>query len=344
MKFRRHFTLALLAAFATFAALLPASHLTDRVGKVAAEGPTLSLDADTSNGGPCAVIDPEVTVKPGQPFQVAVCMTGLTQSVAAFQMDFIYDDTVINAPEIALEDDALDDNPDANAGTTTWGESLGEGWTCDILGLGLQPIGDNIPDSGPGAGLAQIDCWTMSNSPTLGDDEQAGVLAVISFNGAPDKVGSTTIEPSDVTIGTYTGAEIGSCNPATTTPLTCGNATVHVLGETIPPGEWPTATPATGQIERSYSSSGELQVTTVPTAVGATPSAAGATPTAGPQTPNATVSPAKTAEAGAAKENNGTGDNGWVLPTVIGVVVALVVLGGGGAALASFLRRRGQPG
>ena len=339
MKFRLQLTLALLAAFATFAALLPASSLTNRVGKVAAEGPELSLDADISNGGPCATIDPEATVKPGQPFQVGVCVTGLATSVGGFSMDIIYDDTIINAPEIALQVGALDDNPDANAGNTVWGESLGEGWTCDILDLGQQPIGDNDPETGPGHGLAQIACWTLAGTSTIGDDEDAGVLAVVSFNGAPDKVGDTTLEVANVELIAQQGTDMGTCKPAFANEIACRGAAVHVSGETIPPDQWPTATPATGETKRSYSSSGEPQLTAVPTEEGGT-AAAGVTPTAGQQTPKATVSPAKTAEAGSAQEND---DNGWLLPTVIGVVAALLLLGGGGAALASYLRRRGQP-
>ncbi len=73
----------------------------------------------------------------------------------------IYDDTIISAPEVALEGVALDDNPDVNAGTTSWGDSLGEGWTCNILDMGLQPVGDNDAETGPGHGLAQINCWTL---------------------------------------------------------------------------------------------------------------------------------------------------------------------------------------
>ena len=336
MKFRLWLIPALLTAFSTFAALLPASPLTG-VDRVAAAGPELAIDADIANGGPCATVDSEITVKPGQPFQAALCLKGLSAGIAAFQLDIVYDDSVINAPEIALEGTALDDNPDVNAGTTVWGEGLGTEWSCNILDMGLQPVGDNDTETGPGHGLAQIACWTVTGTSTLGDNEDAGVLAIISFNGAPDKTGDTTIEIANAEMGDATAAETGSCNPSISVDMACRAATVHVSGNTIPADQWPTATPATGDVQRPYSPSGVPQGTAAAdqgTAIAAQMTAAA---TAGPAE---TAAPTKAAT-GAAAENKEDGedeDNGWLLPVVIAAAAVVVI---GGASLAFYLRRRG---
>jgi len=316
-----------LAALSTFAIWLPAPLPTGGIDGVTAAGPELAIDADISNGGPCATVDSEIAVKPGQPFQAALCLKGLSAGIAAFQLDLVYDDSVINAPEIALEGTALDDNPDVNAGITVWGEGLGTEWSCNILDMGLQPVGDNDTETGPGHGLAQIACWTVTGTSTLGDNEDAGVLAVISFNGAPDKTGDTTIEIANAETGDATAAETGSCNPSITVDMACRAATVHVSGDTIPADQWPTATPATGEVQRPYDPSGAPQ---------GTAAAGQGTAVAAP----GTAAPTKAAT-GAAAENKEDGedeDNGWLLPVVI-IAAGVVVIGG--ASLAFYLRRRG---
>ncbi len=57
MKFRSWLIPALLTAFSTLAALLPASPLIGSIDRVAAAGPELAIDADIANGGPCATVD-----------------------------------------------------------------------------------------------------------------------------------------------------------------------------------------------------------------------------------------------------------------------------------------------
>jgi len=336
-KYKLSALFGLLAAFSALAALAPVSLPAGRVNIATAQGTELLLDADVSNGGPCATIDSQITVKPGQPFQVAVCLKGLTGPVTAFQLDLIYDDTIINAPEVALEGEgvALDDNPDVNAGSTTWGDSLGEGWSCNILDMGQQPVGDNDPETGPGHGLAQIACWTLGYVTTLGDNEDSGVLAVISFNGAPSSSDTTTIEVANVVLGTSSAQELGSCNPTVGIELACRGATIQVSGDTIPADQWPTATPASGETKRAYSPSGALQVTSEPI-----PDAPELTPTTAQPTKNATVSPTKTEAAKAtpaAEEDGENGDNGWLLPVVIAAAAVVAI---GGASLAFYLRRR----
>jgi hypothetical protein len=341
MKFRLWFTFALLAALSTLAILLPASPLTGGIDRAAAAGPELAIDADIANGGPCATVDSEITVKPGQPFQAALCVKGLTAGIAAFQLDLVYDDSVINAPEVALEGTALDDNPDVNAGNTVWGDGLGTDWSCNILDMGQQPVGDNDTETGPGHGLAQMACWTVTGTSTLGDNEDAGVLAVISFNGAPDKTGDTTIEIARAEMGDSYAQEMGSCNPSISVEMACHAATVHVSGDTIPADQWPTATPATGEVQRPYSPSGVPQGTAAAgqeTAIAAQQTAAATAATAGTAAPTKAATKATTGGAAENKEDGEDGDNDWLLPVVIAAAAVVVI---GGASLAFYLRRRG---
>jgi len=244
---------ALLGVLLGVAALVPASHLGGVTKEAVAQSPQLSLDADISDGGPCASIDSEITVAPGEAFQVGVCLRGITAPLGNFQLSVIYDDTVISAPEIPLSDGALDDNPDANAGATTWGEGLGENWTCDELSLGQQPIGDGDPETGRGHGRADIVCWSLTGPWALGDDEDAGVLAVISFNAHPDQSGAISLELADVGLGSWEAIDLGSCNPPApmaAAVIDCIGATVRVAGPTIAPEQWPTPTPVAGEIAR----------------------------------------------------------------------------------------------
>jgi hypothetical protein len=316
-----------------------------------AQSPQLLLDADVSDGGPCASIDSEITVAPGQAFQVGVCLRGITTPPGNFQLSVIYDDTVISAPEIPLSDGALDDNPDANAGATTWGDGLGENWTCDIAGFGLQPVSDNDPETGPGHGRADMACWSLTGPFALGDNEDAGVLAVISLSAGPDLLGATSLTLADVGLGGLTAdnslVDIGTCNPAAQGPvLDCIGATVHVAGPTIAPEEWPTPTPAAGIIARPTLGS---EYTPPPPIV--TPIVGGVSPEAATKTAEAAKNTTKTPEAGKktpqtktppsspGEETDGGGAD-WLWPTVIGIAAVMVVAGV--LALAVYLWRRGQ--
>ena len=85
-------------------------------------GPVLALDLDITNGGgPCNIIDATRAQAVSTSFQAAVCLTNNPNGVpvAAFKYKVLYNDTLIAAPEVADAGTALDDNPDANAGTTT---------------------------------------------------------------------------------------------------------------------------------------------------------------------------------------------------------------------------------
>jgi hypothetical protein len=323
------------------AALVSASHLGGGTKEAVAQSPQLMLDADVSDGGPCASIDSEITVAPGEAFQVGLCVRGITAPLANFQLNVIYDDTTISAPEIPLSDRALDDNPDANAGATTWGSGLGENWDCNILDLGQQPIGDNDPETGAGHGLATMACWSFGPW-ALGYDEDAGVLAVISFTAGPDQSGATSLELAEVGLGSSTAENLGTCNPAGPGPvIDCVGATVRVAGPTIAPEQWPTPTPVVGEIVRP--TLGPVytppSTTVTPLVVGGSPEAATKTAEAqknGTETPELTKTPSSSA--GGEEEDEGGGTD-WLWPTVIGLAAVVVVAG---VALAVYRWRRGQ--
>jgi len=147
----------------------------------------MELDMNVANGsGPCDRVDDQATHGYNDTYQVAVCVTGLTHPVAEFYVAIEYDQTLNLVPERPNVAPALDDNPDANAGTTTWppgSNGLGLGWDC-YLGEGADPpMGDAEPD--PGVGVAYIQCHSSyfeeEHTFELGDGETAGVLAMINF-------------------------------------------------------------------------------------------------------------------------------------------------------------------
>ena len=154
----------------------------------------------------------------------------------------MYNDLLNQAPEVANSAPALDDNPDANAGSTVWpavgtGDNLGTGWDCSGFGLAY-PTADNDAATGPAHGDAKIGCISLLGPWTLGDNETAGVLATVQFNviGA----GADTLHLLNVVIGDSTGAEMGSCNDPVGVPIPCADATDDKTTPTLTPTRTPT--------------------------------------------------------------------------------------------------------
>ena len=206
----------------------------------AQQGLTLALDMDITDGGPCASIDDAAAHGPGDDYDVALCIGNMSTAVGAFQASVFYDDTLNSSPNVACPTgDCLDTNPDANAGATTWGSSLGGAWdyTLDLL----PPMGDRDDQAANGTGEAIIACWSLYGPYSLGDDESDGVLALISFTaiaGGEDSliIGNAVVANSDGTI-------VGACNPPLENNLemTCSGGT-DVKAGTPPPTRPPTMT------------------------------------------------------------------------------------------------------
>lgn len=341
--------IVLIATLISAIALFVAQSGISNVLPAAAQGVEISLDADVSDGGPCGSIDPEATVEPGQAFQVAACIKGLSAPLGVFKFDIIYDDTLVLAPEIPLINAGLDDNPDANTGSTTWGESLGEGWSCDIMDLGQQPVGDSDPATGANHGVAQIACWTLTGTTTLGDNEDSGVLAVLSFVAGPNPGGPTSLLLTGGETADSAAIVLGTCNPGVEPLMACNGAAITVAGAAIPAEQVPSPTPFSGQVDRTVPASGDelLSFVDTPSAPSGetTPSAATPGSTAGGGT-NETATPAPgdgdgmstgaTEDENQAAEEDDDGNN-WILPVVLAAVAGVAVLGG---ASALYWRRR----
>jgi hypothetical protein len=155
--------------------------------------PGVYLDFDMTNGAhPCDVIDASTTVAVGESVQVAVCQINMTGMTAGFGYWLRYDDTVIVAPEVADDGLGLDDNPDANAGATTFGPTnLGPTWDCSA-GVGSYPKGDKNPEIGVGNGEAYSGgCSSAAGPYPLGD---SGVLGVVTFTGIAPGTSSVTVD------------------------------------------------------------------------------------------------------------------------------------------------------
>ncbi len=178
-------------------------------------------------------IDTTSTEYVGDSHQFALCVGNLTlgHPVHSFQATIGYDgaldeciDQVCQPPAFAaqtiqLDEGCVDDNPDANAGTTTWGDGLGDGWDCffafnssSVLGgteVGQDPTCD-MPDHGTSQLSAGISCHGI-NSYTLGDNETWGALAVINMNVIAAGVDNVDIQALQV----YTDSvdPIIACSP-----------------------------------------------------------------------------------------------------------------------------------
>ena len=184
-------------------------------------------------------IDTTTTEYVGDTHQFALCVGNLTlgQPVDSFQATIGYDgalDECIDEPcqpppptfgaqTIQLDEGCVDDNPDANAGVTTWppdSDGLGTGWSCFYYyqagGYSLGAVGQDptcdVPDHGSSQRTAGISCHG-TNSYTLGDNETWGALAVINMNVIAAGVDEVDIQ----TLQVRTGNEVPiiACPPVT---------------------------------------------------------------------------------------------------------------------------------
>ena len=212
--------------------------------EVAAQaGLYMALDMDITDGGPCADIDDSVVHAVGDPnYGVGICLSGISAALGSFEVSVRYDDTLNQASDVTCTGTCLDSNPDANAGSTTWGTSLGGGWDCSGFGFS-PPRGDRDPLTGAGNGEAYIGCWSLTGPWTMGDNETSGTLAVINFHAVAGGADNLTL--NNAGIGDTEGNVFGTCNPymPDTLEMTCVGGTDAKEG-TPPPTNTPTITPA----------------------------------------------------------------------------------------------------
>ena len=208
----------------------------------------LRIDALEDVGGTwCNPVDDAATRLVGGSYQVAICLENPPAAIGAFQAEVTYDDSLSVAPEISCPlGFCLDDNPDANAGITNWGDFLDSGWDCNGADLS-EPTGDAGPPTGPGQKRARIACWgPLTSFP--GDMGSGGALAVLTLRAT--SIGIQELELKNVIVGDGNGVERGSCNPDLGVSVPCYGAAIDLVEPltatpTLTPTPTPTSTPGT---------------------------------------------------------------------------------------------------
>jgi hypothetical protein len=199
--------------------------------------PELAIDANI-NDGACTDIDSVGYVPPGEETAVALCLAydhGVPLAGISFRV--LYDDKIAYAPEVENAGTALDDNPDFNAGTTTFSiPDLGGGWDCSG-GVEAFPLGDENETPGDGVGIAYSGGCASVTGPNM---LSSGPLALIEFVGLEE--GSTTLQLSQVLLTDDSPAEMGSCSPVVDLALVCSDAELRV-------GAWPGVCPGSPSTE-----------------------------------------------------------------------------------------------
>jgi len=184
----------------------------------------LAIDADVENGnGACDPIDDEADVEAGATHQVAVCVLNPPVPIFAFLTRVVYDGQLNRAPELPDVLPALDDNPDANAGDTTFSSpDLGARWNCSGFGI-YPPRGDD--EYTPEKQDAVLACI-----PDLRDPDttlvQGGPLAVITFQAVGQGDDHLEFDPTTEISGEST--TIGTCGEVS--PISCRDAVLHNAG------------------------------------------------------------------------------------------------------------------
>jgi hypothetical protein len=193
----------------------------------------------------CTRIDSTLEVVPGDEFLVAVCLINAPEPPAVITYTVMYDDRVVLAPNVgecdgdfALADDlfataepggaasiqeALDCNPDMNAGRTTFGGSdLGDNFDCTSGGV-VEPWGNKPPPTG---NAFNGGCISAAGPYRLAP---TAPLAIITFRA--ESAGDAPLTPARVSIVGESGSSTGTCNPVSDLEMPCYGGIVSVSGE-----------------------------------------------------------------------------------------------------------------
>jgi hypothetical protein len=209
--------------------------------------PQQAFQLDLSVSDPqdaCNNIDTTLEVVPGDEFKVAVCLMDAPEPPAVVTFTVMYDDRVVVAPNVgecdaefgraddlfatvepgssASIEEALDCNPDVNAGNTTFGATdLGDNWDCTSGGV-VEPWGNSPPLTGDafnGGCISAVGPYRLA--PTA-------PVAIITFRA--EEVGETPLTPVRVSIVGEEGASTGTCNPVVDVAMPCHGGLVIVSG------------------------------------------------------------------------------------------------------------------
>lgn len=236
----------------------------------------LAIDANVENGnGPCDPIDSEADANVGAVHRVAVCILNPPEPPSAFLARVVYDGQLNRAPEKAHVLPMLDDNPDANAGETTFSSpNLGERWDCSGLGI-YPPAGDDPYTSDKNDAVLACHADLRDPDMTL---VQGGPLEVITFDVIGRGDDRVEFDPA-TEIGGETTGTIGTCGDIPEQTIPCHGAVIHKRGEgppaTPPPGA-SAAVPTPPPGASAAALTPERKATVTPG--GATPPAAGGAP------------------------------------------------------------------
>jgi hypothetical protein len=205
-------------------------------------GAALVLDMNADNGnGPCDPIDGSTSVGKGAEFKVAVCLRGATEAPSAFDLYVGNDESLDQCVPVDCPDtdtSCLDTNPDANAGATTWGTSLGTRWDCS-------GVGHALPTCHSASGKVYLGCFS-TQTPTLPfGPEVAAPLAVVTFRAIAE--GTDTFSLDSGSDAAALDSSIVDCS----NPTVCPGGSVTIAGvaaptATVASSPVPSTTPATG--------------------------------------------------------------------------------------------------
>lgn len=186
----------------------------------------LAIDADIENGdGPCNPIDDKADVEEGAAHRVGVCVLDPPSPVYSFLVRVVYDERVNRAPEVPDVLPALDDNPDANAGETTFSSpSLGERWDCSGMGI-HPPSGDDSRTQDKHDAVLACHADLENPDTTLVKD---GPLAVITVEAIDRGDGYIEFDPT-TEIGDEFGT-IGTCGLVPAQKIPCRGAVLRNPG------------------------------------------------------------------------------------------------------------------
>jgi hypothetical protein len=188
-----------------------------------------SIDADPDNGsGPCNPIDTRGTGYIGLSYDVAICLESMPKELGAFSFLVNYDGGMSSCTDIACPTgDCLDDNPDANAGTTSFGPTnLGAGWDCNPVDL-MEPTCHWSILNWNAAGIS---CWNLIGPYTTPVGDVAFPLAVINLNAIAQGTDHLTLASVLLTsTDAIDMGDIGSCNPVSSAEIPCYGAEIVLI-------------------------------------------------------------------------------------------------------------------
>lgn len=293
----------------------------------------IAIDADLDNGV-CDPVDATRSVAQDETFQVAICLFNPIEPPDAFQVHFRYDQDRLSAPELPDAPPALDDNPDANAGETTFGSTiLGENWDCTAFGTQF-PTADS-------ARSEEGDAIMTCNANVANPDTQltvSGAMAVFTLQATAEGEAQIAFLP-DVEIA-GDSRTVYTCGEIPTQTILCEGARIFI-GEPVPEEALTPSPPAVDEgdaAEATLTAIAQVTPSTPEeaTAIAVSQAAAQATATAAAEqdTPERTAT-AQPTNAGNDDDDGGGGVN-WGVVALVGVIAALVV----GAAAAYYRIRR----